>query len=504
MVAAVQNLVYQQSTNTGASTLTLAAVGGRQTFDTAFNHGATTNVFYYFISNRDVTGEYEWGTGHMSDATTLVRDTVLGGSNGTSAVTLTAGTKDITCDFPASMQDVKAATAKATPANGDVFGFLDSAASYILKSMLWSDIKAILATLASPTFTGTPAAPTAAVDTNTTQLATTAMVLAQAAAATPLVEAGAGAVGSSTRFARGDHVHPAAAAATPQQPQGRLTLQTVVPVMSTTQSAKTTIYYTPYNGAYCPIYDGTNMVMTLFSELSIATTDTTKNPAAIGASKVNDWFVWNDSGTMRLSHGPDWTSDTARSAGTALVMVNGILLNNVSITNGPTASRGTYVGTTRSNASSQLDWIFGASAAGGTAALLNVWNAYNRVNIATTVNDSSSTAGSGTTRSYGNSTNNRASFVSGLAEDGLHATSQATIDISNGASSIGFGLDSTSAFSQQNGGNDGSIGITTLVPACCMGALGPQLGFHFIQLLESITIGSGAPTRGALTVNWRG
>lgn len=63
------------------------------------------------------------------------------------------------------------------------------------------------APLASPTFTGTPAAPTAAVDTNTTQIATTAMVLAQAASATPLGD-GTGAVGTSTRFARADHVHP--------------------------------------------------------------------------------------------------------------------------------------------------------------------------------------------------------------------------------------------------------------------------------------------------------
>jgi hypothetical protein len=63
------------------------------------------------------------------------------------------------------------------------------------------------AALASPTFTGTPAAPTAAVDTNTTQLATTAMVLAQAASATPLID-GSATVGTSTRFARGDHVHP--------------------------------------------------------------------------------------------------------------------------------------------------------------------------------------------------------------------------------------------------------------------------------------------------------
>lgn len=78
-------------------------------------------------------------------------------------------------------------------------------------SLAGSDLATTLglkAPLSSPTFTGTPAAPTAAVDTNTTQIATTAMVLAQAASATPLVDAATAVVGTSTRYARGDHVHP--------------------------------------------------------------------------------------------------------------------------------------------------------------------------------------------------------------------------------------------------------------------------------------------------------
>lgn len=62
------------------------------------------------------------------------------------------------------------------------------------------------ANLASPTFTGTPAAPTAAADTNTTQIATTAFVVGQAGSATPLVN-GTAAVGTSLRYARQDHVH---------------------------------------------------------------------------------------------------------------------------------------------------------------------------------------------------------------------------------------------------------------------------------------------------------
>lgn len=71
---------------------------------------------------------------------------------------------------------------------------------------LVSDLAA-KAALASPSLTGAPTAPTAAVDTNTTQLASTAFVLAQAASATPLIN-GSAATGTSTRYARADHVHP--------------------------------------------------------------------------------------------------------------------------------------------------------------------------------------------------------------------------------------------------------------------------------------------------------
>lgn len=65
----------------------------------------------------------------------------------------------------------------------------------------------LIAPLASPAFTGTPSAPTAATDTNTAQIATAAFVLGQAAAAAPAMD-GTAAVGTATRFARADHVHP--------------------------------------------------------------------------------------------------------------------------------------------------------------------------------------------------------------------------------------------------------------------------------------------------------
>lgn len=61
---------------------------------------------------------------------------------------------------------------------------------------------------ANPVFTGTPQAPTAAPDTNTTQLATTAFVLGQAGTANPLGDSTNGSAGSSLRYARQDHRHP--------------------------------------------------------------------------------------------------------------------------------------------------------------------------------------------------------------------------------------------------------------------------------------------------------
>lgn len=60
---------------------------------------------------------------------------------------------------------------------------------------------------ASPTFTGTPLSTTAAVDTNTTQIATTAFVVAQASATAPIID-GTATVGTSLRYSRQDHVHP--------------------------------------------------------------------------------------------------------------------------------------------------------------------------------------------------------------------------------------------------------------------------------------------------------
>jgi hypothetical protein len=64
------------------------------------------------------------------------------------------------------------------------------------------------APLASPAFTGTPTAPTPAVDNNSTSVATTAYYVGQASAVIGSNSSQNAAVGTSLRWARADHAHP--------------------------------------------------------------------------------------------------------------------------------------------------------------------------------------------------------------------------------------------------------------------------------------------------------
>jgi hypothetical protein len=90
---------YTTSTGTGTFNLDGAVTG----FETFVAGIATGNTTYYAIFHQG-TAEWEVGLGTVTDATpdTLARTTVITSSNSDSAVTFTAGTKDVFCTLPAS------------------------------------------------------------------------------------------------------------------------------------------------------------------------------------------------------------------------------------------------------------------------------------------------------------------------------------------------------------------------------------------------------------------
>ena len=288
-------------------------------------------------------------------------------------------------------------------------------------------------------------------------------------------------------------------------PQGRLTLTTATPVMTASATAQTTVYYSPYNGSWMPTYDGTSWTVQQFAELSQATTDSTKSPAACTTNSNYDIFGWDDSGTLRATRGPAWTSDTARGTGagtTELTRVNGILVNANAITNGPGANKGTYLGTIRTNGSSQVDMTFGGTgAAGGESTILGVWNAYNRiltplVNYDTTDSWTYTTATWRLKNAGASATANRILFVTGLSEDVITAVNAITSTNSsaNIQRGISIGLNSTSAYSLFSGGANFqqsiASGVTHHVAHFVTRA---PLGLNYIAPLE-ISAASGTST----------
>jgi len=277
-------------------------------------------------------------------------------------------------------------------------------------------------------------------------------------------------------------------------PQGRATLTSGVPVLTSSVSAATNVFYTPSVGKFVPIFNGSVFTaMDTGGELSQLTTDTTKSPAAVAANKNYDLFGWLDGSTPRVTRGPAWSTDTTRGTGAGtseLVPVAGLSLNANAITNGPAAQRGTFLGTIRSNGSSQIDYLIGGSAANGSPIIVGVWNAFNRKLIHYTNNDSTAswTYASATWRAANGSTGNRISFVCGAAEDIW--TAKYTGVGTNAASGFvykGVGFDSTTTPFGFTGTNQ----VTSATTFANGEYWTTSLGFHNVYALELVSAGTG-------------
>jgi hypothetical protein len=270
-------------------------------------------------------------------------------------------------------------------------------------------------------------------------------------------------------------------------PQGRLTLTSNTPVMTADATAATTIYYAPYVGTLLPVGN----VMYRFSQLSYAL-----NTTAHASGSLYDVFAYNNAGAINLCTGPAWTNSTTRSAAIQQDAVNGIWENAASLTCNLTGSsttttiaagQATYLGTMYATANGQTGMAMRPTgASGGTANVLGLYNAYNRVRASAMERDTagSYTYASATWRALDNNNNNRVTFIDGLGQSNIETSVE--IFSSGGAGLIGMNLDSISATP------DVASTIASFANASTLNEWSPQIGLHYIQGMEAS--GSGTST----------
>jgi len=349
-----------------------------------------------------------------------------------------------------------------------------------------------LAPLASPVFTGNPTAPTPAVGDNDTSIATTAFVTAALAAAAGAVASVFGRVGAVVASA-GDYTLQQLYNA-PITPMGRLSVVSNHPLPTNVNVTNAgVVYYTPYIGQIVPIFDGARWIATdIGGELSQATTDATKSPAACAANSHYDLFVWNDAGTIRCTRGPAWVSPTDPGVGVGtseLKRTNGLLVNAQAIAKGPAAGCGTYVGSITTNGAALIDFTPGGVATGGVPAWLHVWNMYNRVDFSFSVNDNggSYTYSPATYRAARNSANMSASIMLGRNETAVICFYFQRIDTvaATGAyGNFGIGLDSSAAAAGKPALiTTNTATIATQVATVTLVATGLS-GWHYFSAIE--------------------
>lgn len=289
-------------------------------------------------------------------------------------------------------------------------------------------------------------------------------------------------------------------------PQGRLTLVTGVPVMVSDQTAKTIVYYAPYIGNIVPLYDGSRFLSTTFTQLTL-TLNTSDNLSAT----VYDIFVYSVAGVVSIGTGPAWTSTTARGTGAAtteLQQTNGlwvnknaiVLRNNGVASSSISISQATYVGTIYCTANGQTGVAYQPAAANnGTNNILGLYNAYNRLGVKAICRDNTNswTYTSATLRAANASNSNRISFVDGLQQSHVRVTYNSGMSVSTTgtvSAGIAIGLDSTNT--QASGNVSGQMSLANTQTACTFYDGLPQLGFHFIQALETNNSGAGTSTFG--------
>jgi len=100
--------------------------------------------------------------------------------------------------------------------------------------------------------------------------------------------------------------------------QGRLTLTSNTPVLSSNVTGATTLYYTPYTGSQISIWDGSKWSVRTFTERSLSL-------SGLAANTNYDVFIYDNAGTLTLE-AVAWSNSGAGTSAraSALSWLNGV------------------------------------------------------------------------------------------------------------------------------------------------------------------------------------
>lgn len=252
----------------------------------------------------------------------------------------------------------------------------------------------------------------------------------------------------------------------------RLTLESGVPVSTTDQTAKTTLYLTPDPASpWCGListYESSNWLCRKFSEVSLSLSGYT-------AAKPYDIFAYVSGGTTLTLESVVWTNDTTRA--TALATQDSRYAKT-------SAADRLYVGTIYTSATGQCE---------DSVAKRYVWNAFNRIERKLLIFETTNswTYGTSSWRQTRASSANQVDFIDGLGVSQIRLTAVGTCNAPASNNYVtGVGIDSTSANSASVGGL--VSGTITQCTASYSGNV--SAGKHYAAWLEIRDYGSGTLT----------
>lgn len=289
-------------------------------------------------------------------------------------------------------------------------------------------------------------------------------------------------------------------------PQGRLTLQSGHPVMTSDVTSGTTIYYDCFNSGHVPYYNGTSDQVDTIPSCEVSDALPANGTGAVNANDLFDEWYTGPVNAPRICHatngsGGGWSSDTGgglnnRGTGyTQLSLARVYWTNANSIAdcyNGTTnegpiaANEATYIGTFYTISAGTTEVLTQpASSSGGTAGLIGIWNAYNRVVVTALSRDTASfTYATSAWTTLHSSTTNRVSWVDGLAQSPARAQLSYSIGGSGGSATGAIGIDFDSVSATPGGITSGSeLASSTSASSFASAASFANFGLNYAQAM---------------------